>query len=142
MHTHEVYRWPSDGKTWRIEFDCQWCDAHLTTAWGKGNEPIDEAKAHGWGKVNTGKKATWERHQCGACIAAGRRERLDGKSWAVHRMQRRWLRQKWHEQTDAERQAWQAAGRGESPSGTAAGKRLRVAQPAEGDAAEAPRYVI
>ena len=85
---HEVLHPQHGPQIWRLELDCEWCNACFTTPWAGGGTPTEKVKAEGWCKIGT----SWHRHQCQQCKAQGLQQRVDGRDARLHRAERRELR--------------------------------------------------
>ena len=85
---HEVLHPQHGPQIWRLELDCEWCNACFTTPWAGGGTPTEKVKAEGWCKIGT----SWHRHQCQQCKAQGLKQRVDGRDARLHRAERRELR--------------------------------------------------
>ena len=85
---HEVLHPQHGPQIWRLELDCEWCNACFTTPWAGGGTPTETVKAEGWCKIGK----SWRRHQCQQCKAQGLQQRVDGRDAGLHRAERRELR--------------------------------------------------
>ena len=108
---HEVNHRMRGPYTWRVELDCEWCDAPWESPWGAGSAPHTEALQAGWCKVA---HKNWDRRRCQQCTIDKRESRIDGRDHATHRAERQAWRRAWHKSCEA-------AEMGESSSRAATG---------------------